>query len=215
MAKILIVEDEIPINELIKRNLQSVGHECISVFDGEAAINELSKREADLVLLDIMLPEINGYDVFQRISGVPTIFLTARSSLSDKVKGLKLGADDYIVKPFEMIELLARVEAVLRRTKKTNDSFVLDALHVDFRSRQVYVDGKYVECTPKEFDLLEVLINNRNIALSRDKLLDLAWGYDYIGDSRTVDVHIQKLRKKLDMENRIKTVYKIGYRLEV
>lgn len=215
LAKILIVEDEIPINELIKRNLQSVGHECISVFDGEAAINELSKREADLVLLDIMLPEINGYDVFQRISGVPTIFLTARSSLSDKVKGLKLGADDYIVKPFEMIELLARVEAVLRRTKKTNDSFVLDALHVDFRSRQVYVDGKYVECTPKEFDLLEVLINNRNIALSRDKLLDLAWGYDYIGDSRTVDVHIQKLRKKLDMENRIKTVYKIGYRLEV
>lgn len=215
LAKILIVEDEIPINELIKRNLQSVGHECISVFNGEEAIHALPKREIDLVLLDIMLPETNGYDVFQQISGIPTIFLTARSSLSDKVKGLKLGADDYIVKPFEMIELLARVEAVLRRTKKANDSFELDGLHVDFRSRQVYVDGKLVECTPKEFDLLEVLINNRNIALSRDKLLDLAWGYDYIGDSRTVDVHIQKLRKKLDMENRIKTVYKLGYRLEV
>lgn len=215
LAKILIVEDEIPINELIKRNLQSVGHECVSVFDGEEALHEISKREVDLILLDIMLPEIDGYDVFQQTLGVPTIFLTARNSLSDKVKGLKLGADDYIAKPFEMLELLARVEAVLRRTKKVSDSFELDGLHVDFPSRQVYLDGELVECTPKEFDLLEVMIKNRNIALSRDKLLDLAWGYDFIGDSRTVDNHIQKLRKKLHMEKRIKTVYKLGYRLEV
>lgn len=215
MAKILIVEDEIPINELIKRNLQSVGHECISVFDGAEALKEISKKDIDLILLDIMLPEIDGYDVFQQTCGIPTIFLTAKNSLTDKVKGLKLGADDYIVKPFEMLELLARVEAVLRRTKKVSDSFDIDGLHVDFSSRQVYLDGELVECTPKEFDLLEVMINNRNIALSREKLLDLAWGYDFVGDSRTVDNHIQKLRKKLNMENRIKTVYKLGYRLEV
>lgn len=215
LAKILIVEDEIPINELIKRNLQSVGHECISVFDGAEALKEISKKDIDLILLDIMLPEIDGYDVFQQTCGIPTIFLTAKNSLTDKVKGLKLGADDYIVKPFEMLELLARVEAVLRRTKKVSDSFDIDGLHVDFSSRQVYLDGELVECTPKEFDLLEVMINNRNIALSREKLLDLAWGYDFVGDSRTVDNHIQKLRKKLNMENRIKTVYKLGYRLEV
>lgn len=215
MATILIVEDEVPINELIKRNLQSVGHTCISVFDGRAAIHELAQQEVDLVLLDIMLPEIDGYEVFQQIQGIPTIFLTARSNLSDKVKGLTLGADDYLVKPFEMLELLARVDAVLRRTKKESNNFKLDGIKIDFESRQVFLNEHPVECTPKEFDLLEVLVNNRNIALSRDRLLELAWGYDYVGDTRTVDVHIQKLRKKLDMESRIKTVYKMGYRLEV
>jgi len=215
VATILIVEDEIPINELIKRNLQSVGHICISVFDGKAAIQELAQHEIDLVLLDIMLPEINGYEVFQQISSTPTIFLTARSSLSDKVKGLTLGADDYLVKPFEMLELLARVDAVLRRTKKEKRNFKIDGIKIDFESRQVFLNESAVECTPKEFDLLEVLVNNRNIALSRDKLLELAWGFDYIGDTRTVDVHIQKLRKKLELECRIKTVYKMGYRLEV
>lgn len=215
MATILIVEDEIPINELIKRNLQSVGHICISAFDGRAAINELGQQEIDLVLLDIMLPEMDGYEVFQQLRGTPTIFLTARSSLTDKVKGLTLGADDYLVKPFEMLELLARVDALLRRTKKDDKGFKLDGIKIDFESRQVYLHEYPIECTPKEFDLLEVLVNNRNIALSRDKLLELAWGYDYLGDTRTVDVHIQKLRKKLNLETRIKTVYKMGYRLEV
>lgn len=215
MATILIVEDEIPINELIKRNLQSVGHRCISAFDGMEAIDELAQQEIDLVLLDIMLPEIDGYEVFQQIQGTPTIFLTARSSLSEKVKGLTLGADDYLVKPFDMLELLARVEALLRRTNKETRNFKLDGVEVDFKSRQVFLNNNLVECTPREFDLLEVLVNNRNIALSRDKLLELAWGYDYIGDTRTVDVHIQKLRKKLKLESRIKTVYKMGYRLEV
>lgn len=215
MATILIVEDEIPINELIKRNLQSVGHRCISAFDGMEAMDELAQQEIDLVLLDIMLPEIDGFEVFQQIQGTPTIFLTARSSLSDKVKGLTLGADDYLVKPFEMLELLARVEALLRRTNKEKRNFELDGVEIDFKSRQVFLNKILVECTPREFDLLEVLVNNRNIALSRDKLLELAWGYDYMGDTRTVDVHIQKLRKKLKLESRIKTVYKMGYRLEV
>ncbi|WP_240418531.1 response regulator transcription factor [Paenibacillus periandrae] len=217
MATILIVEDEIPINELIRRSLQSVGHTCISVFDGREAIriHDSEEHDIDLVLLDVMLPELNGYEVFQHIRGTPTIFLTARSSLSDKVKGLTLGADDYLVKPFEMLELLARVDAVLRRTKKGSKEFEVDGVKIDFESRQVFLNGYPVDCTPKEIDLLEALVNNRNIALSRDKLLELAWDYDYAGDTRTVDVHIQKLRKKLDMEDRIKTVYKIGYRLEV
>ena len=215
MATILIVEDEIPIHELIRRNLQAVGHTCLSAFDGKEAIQVLEQKEVDLILLDIMLPELDGYEVFQQARGTPTIFLTARSSLSDKVKGLTLGADDYLVKPFEMLELLARVDAVLRRTKKEGKSFELDALKIDFESRQAFLNDKPVDCTPKEFDLLEVLVINRNIALSREKLLELAWGYDYVGDTRTVDVHVQKLRKKLDMESRIKTVYKMGYRLEV
>ncbi|GED59706.1 response regulator transcription factor [Brevibacillus formosus] len=215
MATILIVEDEIPINELIKRNLQAVGHRCISVIDGKSALDEMDKHEVDLVVLDIMLPEIDGYEVFRQIRGTPTIFLTAKGSLTDKVKGLTLGADDYLVKPFEMLELLARVDAVLRRSKKTNKTFELDGVRIDFESRQLFLHNHPVDFTPKEFDLLEVLVNNRNIALSREKLLELAWGYDYVGDTRTVDVHIQKLRKKLEMESRIKTVYKMGYRLEV
>ncbi|MFP3390728.1 response regulator transcription factor [Brevibacillus sp. SIMBA_040] len=215
MATILIVEDEIPIHELIRRNLHAVGHTCLSAFDGKEAIQIQAQKEVDLILLDVMLPELDGYEVFQQLRGTPTIFLTARSSLSDKVKGLTLGADDYLVKPFEMLELLARVDAVLRRTKKEVKSFELDAVKIDFESRQAFLNDKPVECTPKEFDLLEVLVINRNIALSREKLIELAWGFDYVGDTRTVDVHIQKLRKKLQMDSSIKTVYKLGYRLEV
>lgn len=215
MATILIVEDEVSINELVTRSLKSVGHYCISVYDGKAAIDKLQKREIDLVLLDIMLPEADGYEVYQYTDGKPVIFLTARSNLSDKLKGLNLGADDYLVKPFEMLELIARVDAVLRRTRKENKYFEIDNMMVDFESRQIFLNGQPVECTPREFELLEVLIQNRNVALSREKLLDLVWGFHYFGDSRTVDVHIQKLRKKLGLENRIKTVYKIGYRLEI
>ncbi len=216
MANILIVEDEPAINELIKRNLKLVGHECISALDGLQALDILERtNKLDLVLLDIMLPGLDGFSVFERIQDIPVIFLTARNSLDDRVKGLNMGAYDYIIKPFEMLELLARVDAVLRRTKAENDTYELDNLKIDFSSRQVFVDGKNMECTPKEFELMEVLVKNRNIALSREKLLELAWGYDFEGDTRTVDVHIQKLRKKLSLEDRIKTVYKLGYRLEV
>ena len=215
MAKILIVEDEVPINTLIKKNLELVGHECVSVYDGQAAIDVLKDHSFDLILLDVMLPGLDGFEVFEKISRVPAIFLTARSSLSDRLKGLTMGADDYLTKPFEMLELLARVDAVLRRTKKEEKSFAFDNVIIRFDSRQILLDGEVVDCTPKEYDLLEVLVLNRNIALSREKLLNLAWGYDYEGDTRTVDVHIQKLRKKLGLEERIKTVYKLGYRLEV
>lgn len=215
MANILIVEDEYTINELIKRNLQLVGHKCHCVYDGIAALEEMQKDEYDLIILDVMLPGQDGFSLFQQANHTPTIFLTAKDNLADRMKGFSLGADDYITKPFEMLELTARVEAVVRRTKKEKKSFELENVHVEFSERLVYRNGQVVELTPKEYELLDVLITNRNIALSRDKLLELVWDFDFEGDSRTVDVHIQKLRKKLGWEERIKTVYKLGYRLEV
>ena len=215
MASILIVEDEAAINELVKRNLQLVGHQCTSVFDGKAAVSEIQRQSYDLMILDIMLPGLDGFEVIKQVNETPTIFLTAKNSLPDRIKGFSMGADDYLTKPFEMLELLARVEAVLRRTQKTASYFEAGNVKIDFSSHQVFHNGQLVECTPKEYELLEVLVNNRNIALSRERLLELVWGYDFEGDTRTVDVHIQKLRKKLGWEDRIKTVYKLGYRLEV
>lgn len=215
MASILIVEDEEAINELLKRNLQLVGHKCTSVFDGETAVVEIQREPYDLMILDIMLPGLDGFDVIKQGNKTPTIFLTAKSSLTDRINGFSMGADDYMMKPFEMLELLARVEAVLRRTQKSESSFEARNVKINFKSRQVFHDEQLVECTPKEYELLEVLVNNRNIALSRERLLDLVWGYDFEGGTRTVDVHIQKLRKKLGWEDKIKTVYKLGYRLEV
>lgn len=215
MAFILIVEDETAINELVKRNLQLVGHHCTSVFDGMTAVSEIKCESYDLMILDIMLPGLDGFDVIKQANKTPTIFLTAKNSLPDRIKGFSMGADDYLVKPFEMLELLARVEAVLRRTQKTVSCFEAGDVIIDFDSHQVFHNGQLVDCTPKEYELLESLVNNRNIALSRERLLELVWGYDFEGDTRTVDVHIQKLRKKLGWEERIKTVYKLGYRLEV
>ena len=215
MASILIVEDEGAINELVKRNLQLVGHQCTSVFDGETAIAKIQRESYDLMILDIMLPRFDGFDVIKQGNKTPTIFLTAKSSLNDRINGFAMGADDYMTKPFEMLELLARVEAVLRRTQKGDSSFEAGDVKINFKSRQVFHGGQLVECTPKEYELLEVLVNNRNIALSRERLLDLVWGYDFEGGTRTVDVHIQKLRKKLGWQDKIKTLYKLGYRLEV
>ncbi|AJS58580.1 response regulator transcription factor [Paenibacillus sp. IHBB 10380] len=215
MADILIVEDEEAINELIRRNLKLVGHTCYLAMDGETAVEMIKNKSFDLIVLDIMLPEMDGFEVLEQVKGTPTILLTAKRSVEDRVKGLVMGADDYLTKPFEMLELFARVEAILRRTKKDEDTFVIDNVRVEFHSRRLFLKETVVEYTPKEFELLEVLIRNRNIALSREKLLELVWGYEYIGETRTVDVHIQKLRKKLGLEKRIVTVYKLGYRLEV
>lgn len=215
MAKILIVEDEPSINELIRKNLSLTGHHCTQAVDGTAAVTLLENGKFDLLVLDIMLPGLDGYQVFERAKGTPTIFLTAKSELPDKLKGLAMGADDYLTKPFQMLELAARVEAVLRRTKKAETEFVMGDLKVDFDRHQIFLMGTAVECTPKEYELLEVLIRNRNIALSREKLLELVWGWEFDGGTRTVDVHIQRLRQKLHLENEIRTVYKLGYRLEV
>ncbi len=215
LAEILIVEDELSINELIRRNLSLTGHHCTQVFDGLSAVKLLENGKFDLIVLDIMLPGLDGYQVFERAFGTPTIFLTAKSELTDKLKGLAMGADDYLTKPFQMLELAARVEAVLRRTKKVEAEFTMGNLKCDFNRHQVFLNGTVVECRPKEYELLEVLIRNRNIALSREKLLDMVWGYDFDGGTRTVDVHIQRLRHKLHLEEQIRTVYKLGYRLEV
>lgn len=215
MAHILIVEDDQDINDLIAMNLKLVGHTYRQVFDGTEAINAVSENSFDLVLLDIMLPKVDGFEVLKKISFEPIIFITAKDGLEHKLKGLSLGADDYIVKPFEMLELLARIDVVLRRTQRIATVFSLDKTIVNLSDRTVIVEGKLVDLSPREYELLEVLIKNQNIALSRDKLLELAWGYDYMGETRTVDNHIQKLRSKLNWENRIKTVYKLGYRLEV
>ena len=217
MANILVVEDDKSISELIAMNLKLVGHSYVQVFDGADAVQVASENSFDLILLDVMLPKIDGFDVIKKLSSseAPVIFITAKDGLEHRLHGLSLGADDYIVKPFEMLELLARIEAVLRRTQKHTSVFCLDNAIIDLTSRTAAVNGAEIDLSPQEFELLEVLIRNQNIALSRDKLLELAWGYDYVGETRTVDTHIQKLRSKLGWENHIKTLYKLGYRLEV
>lgn len=216
MAHILVVEDEQSINDLIAMNLALVGHTSEQVYEGHAARESLANRTYDLVLLDIMLPEMDGFDLLRYVPhGTPVICVTARANLLDRVQGLHQGADDYVVKPFETVELLARVEAVLRRTNHALSRFTLDGTVVNLDSRVVTVDGREVALTLQEYSLLEVLIQHQNIALPRDKLLQLAWGYDYMGETRTVDVHIQKLRQKLQWDRWIRTVYKMGYRLEV
>jgi DNA-binding response OmpR family regulator len=220
MARILIAEDDTAINILIKKNLELVGHSCVSAFDGEAALAEIDrcameKTPFDLMLLDIMMPKIDGFQVIKEVGGdMPVIFLTARGAVEDRVRGLKLGADDYIVKPFDMLELQARIDSILRRTQKADKTFVYENVKIDFPARKVYCDDKLVDFAPKEFLLIEALVKNRNIALSREKLLEIVWEYDFYGDTRTVDVHIHNIRKKLGWEDVIKTVFKLGYRLE-
>jgi len=210
----LVAEDDKSINSIIKKHLVLVGHDCVSVFDGEAVFDAMEEHVFDLILLDIMMPKMDGFQIIQELEDVPVIFLTARGAVDDRVKGLNLGAYDYIVKPFDMMELQARVESVLRRTQKVDNNFCLGDVKVDLSGRQVFYKDQLVELTPQEFTLIEVLIKNRNIALSREKLLDVAWGFDFDGGTRTVDMHIYHIRKKLSWESRIKTVYKLGYRLE-
>ncbi|MBR4086196.1 MAG: response regulator transcription factor [Lachnospiraceae bacterium] len=216
MAHILIVEDEEAINRLIKQNLRLAGHECTQVFDGAEAKKVLEEENTfDLIIMDVMLPYIDGFTLMQYVKEVPVIFLTAKSQLEDKITGLTSGAWDYLTKPFEMLELIARINLVLEKTQKDNKGIWINDVYVNLEARTVSRDDEEIELAKQEFDLLEILIRNRNIALSREKLLDLAWGYDYMGDTRTVDVHITKLRKKLNLEQYIKTVYKTGYRLEI
>ena len=214
MAHILIAEDEQPISDVVRRHLLLVGHTVEQAYTGPQAVALCEKKKFDLVLLDVMLPGMDGFEVKRFLpSEVAVIFVTAKTGLSNRLAGLSLGADDYLEKPFEMLELLARIEAVLRRTGGQEARFQLGECEVDLRGRRAFLHRQPVPLTPQEFALLEVLVRNRNLALSRDKLLELAWGYDYAGDTRTVDVHIQRLRKKLALEHQLQTVYKLGYRL--
>ncbi len=215
MAKILVAEDEEVINQLIVKNLVMVGHVAHSAYNGVDALLMANEGEYDMMLLDVMMPGIDGFEVKKRLEkDVPVIYVTAKQSLTDQLTGLSLGADDYITKPFDTLILLARVENVLRRTKKNTSIFKVGSCEIDLTKRCATIDGHIVDLTLQEFNLLEVLVLNRNLALSREKLLQLAWGYDYAGEGRTVDVHIQKLRRKLGLEKEIATVYKYGYRLE-
>lgn len=216
MAYILVAEDEIPINDLICKNLKLLGYKTAQAFDGIEALGLAEKENFDLVLLDVMLPGMSGFQVKTKLpKDLPVIFVTAKTSVSDQLTGLNLGAEDYITKPFDTLVLIARVENVLRRTKKNDAVFTIKDCVIDLSMRTVYKNGERVDLALQEYNLLEALVLNRNFALSREKLLQLAWGYDYSGDTRTVDVHIQRLRKKLGLYREIATVYKYGYRLEV
>lgn len=216
MNRILIVEDEKPISDLIEMSLSDEGYNCTCVYDGEQAANIIEDAAFDLVLLDVMLPKIDGYELLEYINSynIPVIFLTAKSSVNDKVKGLKAGADDYITKPFEIAELLARVEMVLRRYKNTCNRIEILDMVIDSSARIVTKAGQAINLTAKEFDLLYYLAANKNKALYRSQIYSNVWGESFTGDSRTVDLHIQRIRKKLSLGKNIVSVYKVGYRLE-
>ena len=217
MIKILVVDDEKPICDLIDLNLSASGYQCRTVQDGLEALNIIESEPFDLILLDIMLPGADGYDIMEYIRpmGIPVIFITAKHEVRDRVKGLKLGADDYLVKPFDVVELVARVEAVLRRYNKTDQILTAGDVSVDVEAHRVTKAGKPVELTDKEFGLLVLFIRNKNVALFRETLYEKVWEGEYFGDSRTLDLHVQRLRRKLGWEHSLVAVYKVGYRLEV
>lgn len=217
MIRILIVDDEKPICDLIDLNLSAAGYHCTAVQDGIAALEKIENGRYDLILLDVMLPGVDGYDIMEYIRPlkIPVIFITARYEVKDRVRGLKLGADDYLVKPFDVVELVARVEAVLRRYHKAENILSAFDVAVDVEARQVTRAGVAVDLTNKEFGLLLLFIRNKNVALFRETLYENVWEGEYSGDSRTVDLHVQRLRKKLGWEQCLVTVYRVGYRLEV
>ena len=210
MIQILVVEDDIPISDLIKVSLEDAHYACTCVHDGKEASLILEEKTFDLIILDVMLPYIDGFQLMDYIRPlhIPVIFLTAKGDVQDRVKGLKLGADDYLVKPFEIIELLARVETVLRRYHKLSRYLRIDDLVVDTLSRKVMRNDEIINLTHKEYEILLLFLQNKNIALFRERI------YEIVGDSRTVDQHVQRVRRKCGLEKRIVSVYKVGYRLE-
>lgn len=219
MAKnrVLIVEDEVAIAKMIAMNLRVAGYDINMFGDGRQAAEALEQEHGyDIALLDIMLPGMDGLELLPivRQYAIPVIFLTARDDIGTKVQGLRDGAEDYIVKPFEMLELMVRMEKVLERTKKNEDTIEILDLEINLAEHTVRKNGMEVSLKPMEFELLCVLAKNKNIAISREDLLRMVWGVDYMGETRTVDVHIGQLRKKLDLSEHIKTISKLGYRLE-
>lgn len=220
--KVLIVDDEPAIVDLIKINLELEGYETCVCYTGQQALKAAPAFSPDLIILDIMLPDINGFEVCKQLQSlsIPIIMLTAKNDIKDKLYGLELGADDYITKPFDSRELTARIKTVLRRIDKfgTKDdtNIQLGPIMINTTERQVYIDGEEIILTPKEYDLLMILCENQRKVFSRENLLELVWKFEYIGDSRTVDMHVQRLRKKLGKYNFfIKTVFGIGYKFEV
>lgn len=217
MIKILVAEDSTAIRELIEMNLCQAGYRVDCAADGMEAANLIEESRYDLILLDIMMPRVDGYELMEYIRplDIPVIFITAKGEVRDRVKGLKMGADDYIVKPFEIAELLARVESVLRRYYKGATLLQVETVSIDTDSRVVTQNGQQVPLTTKEYELLLLFVKNKNIALFRDFIYEKVWQSSDMGDTRTLDLHVQRLRKKLHWEQKIKAVYKVGYRLEV
>lgn len=215
MWNILIVEDDAAISNLIAGTLRRENYGCTCALDGREGADWIEKRHFDLVLLDLMLPEISGYDLLEYIrpTGTPVIIISAMGQVDDRIRGLRMGADDYLVKPFQVGELLARVEAVLRRTRRGPQTLTIGDVSIDLDSRTVKKSGQPVDLTAKEFDLLAVLAQHKNVALSRSMLYENVWQEEYTGETRTLDNHIQRLRKKLDWNDVIQTVFRVGYRL--
>lgn len=217
MNRILIVEDEEPIAELIRMSLKNAGYQTEVCYDGEEGADRIQREHFDLCLLDIMLPKVDGYELldYAKCMELPVIFLTAKGKTEDKVKGLRAGADDYVTKPFDVMELLARVESVLRRYGKTETNMDVLDLHIDIVSRSVTKNGVPLRLTYKEFDLLLLFVRNPGVALYREVIYEQVWESSYMGDSRTVDLHVQRLRKKAGLERQIQAVYKVGYRFSI
>ncbi len=216
MNRILIAEDEAAIARLIRTVLTDAGYRCVWAPDGNQAADLLEQEPFDLALLDIMLPGADGYELLDYCKAleVPVIFLTARGEVEDRVRGLRRGAEDYLTKPFALPELLARVETVLRRCGKAEQVLRLEPdIEIDPAARVVRKGGQPVALTAKEFDLLVLFVQNKNVALCRDRIFERVWNEEYLGDSRTVDLHVQRMRKKLGLEERLTAVYKVGYRL--
>lgn len=215
--RILVVEDDPSIRELLAMNLAAAGYEVAEAESGDEAEELLLRREeADLALVDIMLPGKNGFELMELFSkkGLPVIYLTAKADVASKVKGLRLGAEDYIVKPFEVLELLVRIEKVLERTGRAKKLITVGDVEIDLQRHQVRKNQVPVSLKPMEYDLLVLFARNRNVAFSREEILRRIWGADYLGESRTVDVHVGQLRKKLGLSDKILTIPKLGYRLE-
>ncbi len=216
MIQILIVEDEKPISNLIRISLTNAGYECTCAYDGSKAADLIEEHHFDLILLDIMLPSVDGYELMEYICplGIPVIFITAKNTTRDKVKGLQMGADDYIVKPFDVLELLARVDVVLRRYHKNSDIIEACGITINMKSKKASRDGVILPLTPKEFAILQLFAQNPNTALYRETIYERVWGKEFEYGSKTVDLHIQRLRKKAHLEKELQAVNKIGYRLD-
>ena len=216
MVRILAVDDERPIAELLRLSLSRAGYECVCAYDGLEAANRIEKESFDLILLDIMLPGIDGFELMDyiRSTGIPVIFLTAKNAVSDRVKGLRMGAEDYMVKPFDIQELLARVEGVLRRHGKLQTVLTVGDLTINTLSMQVTRGGEEISLTRKEYELLLLFARNVGVVLSKTTIYERVWGGEYPDNTRTVELHVQRMKKKLGWDDRLKPVYGMGYRLE-
>ena len=215
MLKLLIVEDERMIADFIGCGLAEANFEYDCAYDGLSAADMIDQNRYDLILLDVMLPGVDGFELMRYIAplGIPVIFLTAKAGVDDRVAGLRLGADDYIVKPFEMIELLARIDTVLKRYGKGSVELSLGDVSVNTRTRVVTKSGAVIELRVREYDLAVFLLRNRDLPLFRETIYERVWGGEFTGDTRTVDIHIRRLRQKLGWEDRLVTINRVGYKL--